>query len=294
VNWVKRIAFLGTGTMGAPMARNLARAGFEVHAWNRSPERARPLEQYGVHLADEPQDAVHGCDALITMLTSASVVLDTAAQALAGLDAGTAPVWLQMSTIGIEGIERCAELAAERGVTLVDAPVLGTREPADQGKLVVLASGDGDTLDACQPVFDAIGSRTLRFDRVGEGTKCKLVVNSWVLGVTALVAETVSLAEALQIDPHRFFEAVEGGALDLPYARLKGCAMIERRFDDPAFRLTLARKDADLVLAAAEDGQLDVPVLRAVSERLNRAEDQGHGDEDMAANYLATANGHSP
>jgi len=115
------------------------------------------------------------------------------------------------------------------------------------------------------------------------------VVNSWIVGVVGVLAETVALAEGLEIDPQVFFDAVQGGTLDLPYARIKGPAMISKQFDDPAFRLSLARKDAELVLDAADSARLELPVLAAVRERLRRAEADGHGDEDMAATYWATA-----
>lgn len=281
------IAFLGTGTMGLSMARNLARAGFTVRAWNRSRERAEPLGNDGATVCDEPREAATGADVLVTMLSDASTVLDTATRALQDLD--QPPVWCQMSTVGIEGTELCRELADRVGAAFVDAPVLGTREPAEQAKLIVLASGPDAALESCRALFDAVGQKTLELGEAGSATRAKLVVNSWVLGVTGLVAETIALAEALNIDPQVFFDAIEGGTLDLPYAKLKGHAMIERSFEDAAFRLALARKDADLVLAAAEQESLDSPVLRAVAERLQRAESAGHGDEDMAANFLATA-----
>lgn len=281
------VAFLGTGTMGLPMAHNLAAAGFGVRAWNRSIERARPLEDEGAAVCETTADAVSGADILVTMLSDADSVLDTAAGALEA--AGSELVWAQMSTIGIDGTERCQELAARHGVSYLDAPVLGTREPAEQAKLVVLASGPPEALRICRPLFDVVGSRTLELGEAGAATRAKLVVNSWVLGITGLIAETITLADALGVDPQVFYDAVEGGTLDLPYARLKGRAMIERAFENPAFRLSLARKDAQLVVSAAERESLDAPVLRAVAERLERAEADGHGDEDMAANYLATA-----
>lgn len=273
--------------MGFPMARNLAQAGFTVQAWNRSRERAEPLADDGVRICDEPSQAASGADVVITMLSDSATVLDTATRALQDLD--ERPVWAQMSTVGLEGTELCLELAERLGVPFVDAPVLGTREPAAEAKLVILGSGPDEALQRCQPLFEAVGQRTLQLGEAGRATRAKLVVNSWVLGVTGLAAETLALAEALGVDPKTFFEAVEGGTLDLPYARLKGKLMIERSFDDPAFKLSLARKDADLVLAGAEEESLDAPVLRAVAERFRRAEDEGHGDEDMAANFMATA-----
>lgn len=281
------LAFIGTGTMGHPMARNLLGANFKVHAFNRSAERARSLSDDGAELFEDPRAAADGCSLLLTMLSDADAVLETAAPALEALQGER--IWIQMSTIGINGIERCAELAEQAGVSLVDAPVLGTREPAQKGALVVLASGPNDARGSCQPVFDAVGSRTLWLGEAGAGTRAKVVVNSWIVGVVAVLAETITLAQALDIDPRQFFEAVKGGPLDLAYAQIKGGQMIDRSFDDPAFRLALSRKDADLVLAAAAQAGLEVPVMQAVAERLALAERAGHGDEDMAATYWATA-----
>ncbi|HWE34731.1 MAG TPA: NAD(P)-dependent oxidoreductase [Solirubrobacteraceae bacterium] len=281
------IAFLGAGTMGEPMARNLARAGFSVRAWNRTRERAEPLAQHGATICENPREAASGATVLVTMLSDASAVLDTAPSALDALERDA--IWLQMSTIGIEGTEMCAALAERCGAHFVDAPVLGTRQPAEHGELVILASGEPECVAACEQIFEALGQRTLQLGEAGNGTKCKIVVNNWIVGLTSALAETVSLAEALEIDPHHFFDAIDGGALDVPYARMKGARMIDREFDDPDFRLTLARKDAELALAAAERVQLETPVLRAVTDRFHRAEREGHGDEDMAATYRATA-----
>jgi 3-hydroxyisobutyrate dehydrogenase len=281
------IAFLGTGTMGLPMARNLAGAGFQLRAWNRSRDRAEPLSDAGVELCADPRGAAKGAELMVTMLSDSVAVLDTAAEALHALAGGA--IWLQMSTIGIEGTERCAELAQKAGVALVDAPVLGTRQPAEKAQLVVLASGPQAARERCQPLFDAVGSRSMWLGEAGAGTRTKVVVNSWIVGIVAVLAETISLAQALGVDPQHFFDAVEGGTLDLPYARLKGKAMIERAFEDASFRLALARKDADLVLAAASESGLDLQIMEAVARRMRVAEEGGHGDEDMAATYWATA-----
>lgn len=273
--------------MGLPMARNLAKAGYEVRAWNRTIERARALEDEGVRVAQEPGEAAEGCEVLVTMLSDTVAVLDSAGGALPSLmnDA----TWVQMSTIGLEGAMLCEKAADEAGVRFVDAPVLGTREPAESGELVVLASGPSDARAQLQPVFDVLGKRTLWLGEAGQGTRAKVVINSWIVGVVAVLAETVTLAQALDIDPQVFLDAVEGGPLDLPYARMKGEAMMKKAFDDPAFRLSLSLKDTELVLDAAGQGRLDLRVMEAVRERLRRAEDGGHGDEDMAATYWASA-----
>jgi 3-hydroxyisobutyrate dehydrogenase len=280
------VAVLGTGTMGAPIARNLARTGLRTSAWNRSADKAEPLAADGVEVARSPQDACRGREIVLTMLADADAALDVAEQALPAAADGA--VWLQASTIGIEGTERCGQLAERHGVALVDAPVLGTKAPAEAGELVVLASGAPDALERCDPVFAAIGSRTLRLGAAGSGTRLKLAVNGWVVAVTEGVAEAIALAQGLGLDPQLFFDAVEGGPLDLPYARLKGALMLRGEFP-ASFALGLAAKDAALAVAAAERHGLDLPLQRVVAQRMADGVAAGHGDEDMAATYRLSA-----
>jgi 3-hydroxyisobutyrate dehydrogenase len=284
---MSELAFLGTGTMGLPMARNLAKQDFSVHAWNRSTDRARPLEQDGAQVFEGADEAARGCPILVTMLSDADAVLESAAPALETLaDSGT---WIQMSTIGIEATQRCAELAKRKGVTFVDAPVLGTRDPAEQGKLVILGSGPDKARDTAQPVFDAVGGKTIWIGEAGTASRLKVVINGWVVGVVGLLAEVITSSEALGLDPQLFFDAVEGGPLDLPYAQIKGKAMMAHTFDDVSFRVALARKDGDLLLHAASEAGLELPIMQAVVKRLRAVEDDGHADEDMAATYWASA-----
>ena len=154
------VAVLGAGgTMGLPMARNLARAGIKVRAWNRSREKAKPLERDGATVCDTPAQPADGADVLLTMLADANTVLQSASAALAHL--ADAAIWLQMSTIGESGTERCAQLADEHEIAFLDAPVLGSKQPAAEGKLVVLASGPQEMRSRIQAVFDAVGHRTM-------------------------------------------------------------------------------------------------------------------------------------
>jgi 3-hydroxyisobutyrate dehydrogenase len=274
------IAVLGTGVMGGPMARNLARAGNDVRAWNRSPEKAAPLRDDGVDVRDDAASAAQGADMVMTMLSDAGAVLDVADQTRLA----HGQIWWQASTIGEDGIERCAALAGESGATLVDAPVLGTKVPAEEGKLLVLASGPDDALDTCAPLFDAVAQRTMRLGPAGAGTRLKLAVNSWVLAVTQGAAETLALTQSMGLDPALVFDAVGGGALDLPYFRMKAKLMLED--DYPAsFALALAAKDARLVGESAERHGADVPVARAVAERFAEGVQAGYGDEDMAVTH---------
>jgi 3-hydroxyisobutyrate dehydrogenase len=191
-----------------------------------------------------------------------------------------------MSTIGEAATKRCAELANRAGVGFVDAPVLGTRQPAEEGKLVILESGPEEARPRLVPVFDAIGQRTIRAGEAGAGSRLKLVANCWVLAVVEAAAETIALAEGLALDPALFFKAVDGGALDLPYLRMKGKAMTERDFT-PDFRLALAAKDAGLARRAAEERDLDLPLVEALARRFAVAARE-HGDKDFSATYLVS------
>lgn len=280
------VAVLGAGsTMGRAMARNIARAGIPVRAWNRTRAKARPLEDDGIGVFETPAQAVEGAAVIVTMLSDADAVLGVIAEAAAGAGDGT--LWLQMSTIGEAGIDRCGELAERHGLTLLDAPVLGTRQPAEEGKLVVLASGPDELRERVQPIFDAVGHKTIWVGEAGAGTRLKIVTNSWVLAVVEAGAEMIALAESLNVDAGLIFQAIEGGPLDLPYLRLKAKAITERNFD-PSFRLGLAAKDARLIEESARRHAVDVPLFATVRRRLEEGAKE-HGDEDLSATYLTIA-----
>jgi 3-hydroxyisobutyrate dehydrogenase len=281
------VAVLGTGIMGAAMARNLLAAGMEVRVWNRSREKAEPLADDGAKVADSPAEAAEGAGIVLTMLADA----DAVAEAVSGEDGALSAlpddgVWLQMSTVGIKGHEKLARIADEYGVTYVDAPVLGTKEPAEQGQLIVLASGPEEVRDRCEPIFDAVGSKTLWLGPAGTGSRLKLVTNNWITGLLSVLAETISLAEALDVDPSQFLEVIKGGPLDVPYAQMKGQMMIEEEFPT-SFSAKLARKDIGLVLEAAEASGLRLPLTEAAATHFDAAINAGHGEEDMAAIYEA-------
>jgi 3-hydroxyisobutyrate dehydrogenase len=278
-----KVAVLGTGIMGAAMVRNLLAEDMEVRVWNRSREKAEPLQEDGAEVADSPVDAARGAVFLLTMLADADVVEEvTAGDVLPALAEGG--VWLQMSTVGEEGSKRLAETANEHGVDFVDAPVIGTKQPAEQGQLVVLASGPEEVRERSQQIFDAVGRKTVWLGEAGAGSRLKLVVNNWIVGLLGVLAETVAFANSIGVDPARFLETIEGGPLGLPYAQLKGNMMIEEDFPT-SFSARLARKDASLVLGTAEAHDLQMPIAEAVAARLDEAIRAGHGEEDMAAVY---------
>jgi 3-hydroxyisobutyrate dehydrogenase len=280
-----KVAVLGTGIMGAAMARNLLSAGMQVRAWNRSREKAEPLAEDGAEVTDNPEDAARGADFLLTMLADADVVAEAVNGGVLSALAEDG-VWIQTSTVGEKGNERLAGLATEHGVAYVDAPVLGTRQPAEQGQLIVLASGPEEVRERSEQVFGAVGSRTVWLGEAGDGSRLKLVVNNWIVGLLGVLAGTVALAEAIGVDPARFLETIEGGPLGLPYAQMKGSMMIEEDFPT-SFSAKLARKDASLVLDAARAHDLRLGIAEAVTARFDEAIAAGHGDADMAAVYQA-------
>jgi 3-hydroxyisobutyrate dehydrogenase len=254
--------------------------------WNRNPEKARALTDTGAEAFDSPAEAARGADVVLTMVFDADAAIDVIRQARA--PEGT--VWLQCTTVGVEGADRTVEVARELGLVLVDSPVLGTKQPAEQGKLTVLASGPDDVRDRVAPVFDAIGSKTLWLGEAGKGSRLKMAGNAWLLMVTAGTAQSIALARGLGLDPRDFLAAIEGGPLDLPYAHLKGGQMIKGEHP-VSFGLTGATKDARLIREALRTAgvsdRLDTAVLETMEAAVDRAEDPGAEDLSAMVDGLA-------
>lgn len=281
----RRVAVLGLGIMGRAIGKNLRHRGFDVSGWNRHREAGLPLQASGGTLAESPAAAVAGAKFVITMLSDGAAVQQTMTEAtLAAMAPGA--VWIQMSTVGVEPTERLARLAAAAAVPFVDAPVLGTRQPAEQAKLIILGSGAKELEARCQPVFAAISARVLWLGEVGAGSRLKLVANQWSTGMVAVLAETLALARSLEVGADSFFELIEGSVFGMPYARIKGSLMLAGDFP-PSFPLALAGKDVGLALAAAKRAGQELPVTAAVRQQYAAAERQGHGREDLAAVFTA-------
>lgn len=281
-----RVAVLGTGIMGGPMARNLLRAGHEVTVWNRTVQKTEALKDEGGRVVSTPADAVRDAEIVLTMLADAPAVEATVIESGSFEAMPQGALWIQSSTIGVAATERLAELAGERGITFVDAPVLGTKKPAEDGQLFVLASGPDEARARCEPIFDAISRGHVWLGEAGLGTKLKLVANNWILCTIENLSETFVLAQTLGVDPRSFLEAIAGGSMDMPYAHLKGEAILNEDFP-PSFPLSHARKDVALILEAA--GDVELPLVRATLQQFDRAFELGHADEDMSAVYYASA-----
>ncbi|MBP5075419.1 NAD(P)-dependent oxidoreductase [Pseudomonas chlororaphis] len=279
------LAVLGTGLIGAPVARNLSKHGFRVNAWNRTAAKAQALAPDGIQAFSSPADAVQGAGIVLTLLKDGPSVLQAMQAAAPALSKGT--LWLQLSTVGIEDTATLAAFAAEHGLVFYDAPVQGTRQPAEQGQLIILASGPTAARTDVQPVFDAIGKRTLWVsEQVGASCRLKLALNSWVFALTHGIAESIAIAKGLGVDPALMVDVVKDGPLDSGYFRLKAAAILADDYST-SFSIANAVKDARLVVGAALQAGVRVDAAQAGLSRFERALAAGHGDKDMAASYLA-------
>jgi 3-hydroxyisobutyrate dehydrogenase len=285
-----RAAVLGTGIMGSAMARNLVGAGLRTTVWDRSASATAPLAEAGAEVAANAAEAVRDAHVVITMLPTSdvltSVIFD---QDVAGAFAQGA-AWAQMGTIGeaaSAGIAR--RLGSLRpDILFVDAPVSGSKGPAEQGQLLILASGPAAAQEVTRPVFSAIGRKTLWLGgEAGQGSRMKIVVNAYMSILIEGVAEALELAAQLGVDAAMLAEAIEGGPLDAPIADAKLHKM-ERGDYAPEFPLEWALKDVDLALAEAPGATL--PLLAALSRQWRATVDAGHGREDVSVARLGLAN----
>ena len=281
---VMRVTVLGTGAMGAGMAQSLLREGIDVTVWNRTAERSKPLADDGAVVATDPAAAVDDADVVMAMLFDTAATLDVMATVLPGMKEGA--VFVQCATVGLEGAARTASVAAEHGVAFLDCPVLGTKGPAEQGKLVLLASGDPALRERVQPAFDAVGAKTIWVGaELGLGSKLKLVCNAWISTLAAAVGQSLALARGLGVDQQLMLDAFDGAPAGSPYLQAKGTAIIESSFA-AQFSVDGVRKDTGLIRDAVAASGLSTALVDGVRTAFDAASEAGHGDDDMAAVYF--------
>jgi 3-hydroxyisobutyrate dehydrogenase len=274
------VAMLGIGSMGHGMAVNVLRAGIPTIVWNREPEATRDLAELGAEVAETAADAVSRAPIAVTMVTDTDAVLSIARDQ--GMLAALAPgaIWAQMSTIGVAGIERVADIVeADRpDVTLLDAPVSGSKEPAEQGQLTIFASGPDEARPRVAPLFDAIGQRTIWVGAVGAGSRLKLVNNTWMAFESEAVATSVALAHRLGMQTQTVVDALSGSPLVSPWQAAKLRRIAQGDFSSQ-FALSLALKDVHLALQAAGDDRY--AALAGLADEWEQAAAHGLGDEDL-------------
>jgi 3-hydroxyisobutyrate dehydrogenase len=280
------VAVLGTGIMGSAMARRLAAGGLLTTVWDRSPRATAPLSAAGALVAASAPDAVRDARVVITMLPTAEVVEQVIFAGGVAEAFTKGGVWAQMGTIGVEAtLAVSGRLGQVRpDVTFLDAPVSGSKGPAETGQLLILASGPPPAQAVAGPAFAAIGRKTVWLGPAGQGSRMKLVVNAYMSTLIEGVAEALELASRLGIDAGGLAEVIEGGPLDAPIADAKLHKMESGDFA-PEFPLEWALKDVDLALAAAGDDRL--PLLEALSRQWRAAVEAGHGRDDVSAARVA-------
>ena len=276
------VAVIGTGTMGSAITRRLIQRGFAVDVWNRSPRSAVALAELGASAFVHAADAVADAPVVLTLLPTAEAVNEVmlGAGLLDALRPGS--VWVQMGTIGAEPTEQldAAVQARRPDVLFVDAPVSGSRQPAESGQLLILASGPDPVRATVRPVFDAIGRRTLWVGPAGTGSRLKLVLNTWLAFEVEAAAEAAAVASALGIAPGVLADAVNGNPVASPLATAK-LAKIETADDEPDFPFAWALKDLDLMRAAVDTGH--APVAAAIADRWRGLVEGGLGALDVSA-----------
>jgi len=274
------VAILGIGAMGHGMAASALRAGIPTIVWNRSMEATRDLAELGAQVAGSATDAARRAAIVVTMVTDAEAVVSIAQDQgmLAAMPRGA--IWAQMSTIGVAGTDQVAAIAGagRPDVTLLDAPVSGSKGPAERGELMIFASGPGAARPRVAPLFDALGQRTIWVGEAGAGTRLKLVANTWLAFANEAVAASVALARQLGLATETVRDALGGGPLVSPWQAAKLPRIAEGEFS-AQFALSLALKDVHLALEAAGDGRF--PVLACLAREWQQAVDQGLGEQDL-------------
>jgi 3-hydroxyisobutyrate dehydrogenase len=276
-----RVAVIGTGTMGTAMALRLLGADMEVDVWSRHAASTVRLTGAGATAHDEATDAVQRADVVITMLPTAEITMEVIVGQKVLEAMPSESIWVQMATIGAQATERIARETLKRpGLTFVDAPVSGSRDPAEKGQLLILASGPEKAAALLEPVFAALGRATLWLGPAGAGSRMKLVLNTWLVFQVEGAAEVASLAAHLGVAAPQLMEALSGNPLASPYALGKLAKMLEQ--DDHAdFSLDLALKDLDL--ATSEAGPGVVPLASEIAERWRGLVNNGSSGLDVSA-----------
>jgi 3-hydroxyisobutyrate dehydrogenase len=276
----EQVAVLGIGAMGHGMATSALRAGIPTMVWNRERGATRDLADLGAEVAESAADAARRAAIVVTMVTDTDAVMSIARDQ--GMLAALAPgsIWVQMSTIGVAGIERVAALVdGERpDVVLVDAPVSGSKDPAAQGQLTIFASGPDEARSRLAPLFDALGQRTVWVGPVGAGSRLKVVNNTWLAFANQAVAASVALARRLGLETDAVVDALGGGPLVSPWQAAKLQRIAQGEFS-AQFALSLALKDVHLALQASNEDRF--AVLGCLADEWQQVVDQGLGDQDL-------------
>jgi 3-hydroxyisobutyrate dehydrogenase len=285
----QRIAFAGLGIMGAPMARNLLEAGFDVSVYTRTTEKAeRFATEHGARAAKTPAEAAEGADAVVTMVPDAPQVEEVLFGPSGAADAlPEGALVVDMSTTSPTASRELSERLSERGLAFVEAPVSGSKPKAEDGTLTIMAGGEPESFERALPLFEAMGERIVHVGPLGHGQMAKLVTNTMGALNAAALAEAVRTAKAAGLDRDAFLEVAAGSAAASAMLNLKGPPMFDESFEPALFKLEHMLKDVRHTLEEADSLGFELQ-LGALAERLYaRAAESGHGQQDFAAVYTA-------
>jgi 3-hydroxyisobutyrate dehydrogenase-like beta-hydroxyacid dehydrogenase len=279
---IMKLAFIGTGNMGSPMARNLLRAGHQVTVYNRTRAHAEPLRDDGAALADSPADAARGADAVITMLADDAAVEQTAQGFLETLASGA--LHIGMSTVSVACSKRLADQHAARGQLYIAAPVFGRPNAAAAANLWIVAAGPPESVARCQQLFDVLGRGT---SVVGAeawvANAVKLSGNFLIAAALESMGEAFALVRKSGVDSGQFLEIINSALFNSPLYAGYGAAVAKEQFEPAGFKLTLGFKDLRLVQEAAESAAVPMPLAGILRDRFLAAMARGEGDLDWAA-----------
>jgi 3-hydroxyisobutyrate dehydrogenase len=278
-----KIGFLGTGTMGAPMANNLRKSGHTVTVWNRTPSRSEPLVKKGAKGAATPCEAATGQDLVFLCLSdekAVDAVLDGPGGALAGLGKGA--VLVDVSTAGVRSAKSVEERVRSRDASFIAAPLLGSRTAAEKAQLTIVAGGPAEAREKARPALRAISARVIELDNARDAALMKLVVNSVGGAMMAAYAEGLALGASGGLDVAKVVETLQASSFHSPFFLMKGEQILARDWT-PRFAIALAEKDQRLAQEAASDQGAKMPVSAAVRSLFADAIQAGHGTNDMCA-----------
>ncbi len=282
-----KFGFLGLGIMGSAMAANLVKGGFDVTVWNRSEQKCAPLVALGARQATSPREVVASCEVTFAMLAdprAAEAVCFGPEGVLGGIGAGKG--YVDMSTVDAGTAQKIGAAVRERGGRFLEAPVSGTKKPAEDGTLIILAAGERTLFDEVRPALDKMGKMVLHLGEVGGGARMKLVVNMIMGGMMTAFCEGLALGEKGGLQPDRILEVLEAGAMANPMFKIKGGMMLQGDYAT-AFPLKHMQKDLRLALLLGDELAQPLYTAGAANETFKRARAQGCADEDFSAVYKA-------
>jgi len=265
---VMKVGVIGLGHMGAGMAANLLRAGHEVTVYNRTPGKTRALVEKGAHAAAQVADACRG-EAVVTMLADDGAVEEVAfgEKGLIG-SLGNGAIHVSMSTISVALAERLTTAHANAGQRFVAAPVFGRPEMAAAGKLFILPAGAPDAVDACRPLFAAMGQKTIPIgDQPKAANLVKLSGNFLIASVIEALGEAMALVGKAGVDRRRYLDLLTSTLFTGPVYETYGGLIAEEKFEPPGFAAPLGHKDIRLTLAAAETLRVPMPFAAVLHDR---------------------------